>query len=137
MDIKQPRIVSLFSGAGGLDIGFHKAGFKTVFATDIWDKACETLKNNGMSERIFCGDVIKDFLVHGYYIENENQYKDGTRGKVNWRRTVQKKKPVYNNGNLVYLDLIVKTNKINSNNMITRIHEWSVFGFAIKVDPVS
>ena len=57
MDIKQPRIVSLFSGAGGLDIGFHKAGFKTVFATDIWDKACETLKNNGMSERIFCGDV--------------------------------------------------------------------------------
>ena len=57
MDMKHPKIVSLFSGAGGLDIGFHKAGFKTVFATDIWDKACETLKNNQMSERIFCGDV--------------------------------------------------------------------------------
>ena len=71
-------------------------------------------------------NIIKDFLVHGYYIENENQYKDGTRGKVNWRRTVQNKKPVYNNGNLVYLDLIVKTNKINSNNMITRIHEYCV-----------
>lgn len=70
--------------------------------------------------------IIKDFLVHGYYIENENQYKDGTRGKINWRRTVQKKKPVYNNGNLVYLDFIVKTNQINSNNMITRIHEYCV-----------
>ena len=50
MDMRHPKIVSLFSGAGGLDIGFHKAGFKTVFATDIWDKACETLKNNQMSE---------------------------------------------------------------------------------------
>ena len=70
--------------------------------------------------------IIKDFLVHGYYIENENQYKDGTRGKINWRRTVQKKKPVYNNGNLIYLDFIVKTNQINSNNMITRIHEYCV-----------
>ena len=31
---KKPSVVSLFSGAGGLDIGFHKAGFHTVFATD-------------------------------------------------------------------------------------------------------
>ena len=50
MDLNKPKIVSLFSGAGGLDIGFRDAGFHTVFATDFWDKACETLKTNLISE---------------------------------------------------------------------------------------
>ena len=31
----KPKIVSLFCGAGGIDLGFHDAGFQTVFATDI------------------------------------------------------------------------------------------------------
>ena len=70
--------------------------------------------------------IIKDFLAHGYYMESETRYSNGTRGKINWRRTVQKKQPVYNNGNLVYLDFIVKTNKVNSSNLITRIHEYCV-----------
>ena len=30
-------IVSLFAGAGGLDIGFHRAGFETVWANE-YDK---------------------------------------------------------------------------------------------------
>lgn len=70
--------------------------------------------------------IIKDFLANGYYIEKETQYIDGTRGKINWKRTVQKKQPVYNNGNVVYLDFVVKINKVNSNNMLTRIHEYCV-----------
>lgn len=70
--------------------------------------------------------IIKDFLAHGYYIESETQYKDGTKGKTNWKRTVQKKRPVFNNGNFVYLDFVVKTNRINSNNLLTRIHEYCV-----------
>lgn len=70
--------------------------------------------------------IIKDFLANGYYLERETQYVDGTRGKINWKRTVQKKEPVFNNGNLVYLDFVVKTNKTNSNNMLTRIHEYCV-----------
>ena len=57
MDIKKPMVISLFSGAGGLDIGFEQAGFRTVFATDVWDIACETLKKNDMANEVFCGDV--------------------------------------------------------------------------------
>lgn len=38
--------VSLFSGCGGMDLGFHEAGFRTVFANDINLDACETYRNN-------------------------------------------------------------------------------------------
>lgn len=38
--------VSLFSGCGGFDLGFHQAGFKTVFANDINPDACETYRHN-------------------------------------------------------------------------------------------
>lgn len=54
---KELKVVSLFSGAGGLDIGFHNAGFTTIFATDIWEVACETLRRNNTANEVFCGDV--------------------------------------------------------------------------------
>lgn len=38
--------VSMFSGCGGFDLGFHQAGFKTVFANDINPDACETYRHN-------------------------------------------------------------------------------------------
>lgn len=57
--MRKPKVVSLFSGAGGLDIGFKKAGFHTVFATDVWDIACNTLKANNMADEVICNDVRK------------------------------------------------------------------------------
>lgn len=38
--------VSLFSGCGGADLGLHQAGFRTVFANDIFDDACATYSAN-------------------------------------------------------------------------------------------
>ena len=46
MDNRNQKIFSLFSGAGGLDIGLEQAGFETVLATDIEAYACETLRQN-------------------------------------------------------------------------------------------
>ena len=34
--------VSLFCGAGGLDLGFDRAGFKTIWANDVDADACKT-----------------------------------------------------------------------------------------------
>lgn len=38
--------ISLFSGGGGLDIGFEQAGFDILVATDFNHECCETLKLN-------------------------------------------------------------------------------------------
>ena len=43
---KAPRVISLFSGCGGLDLGFKKAGFEIVWANDIDKHAVETYRRN-------------------------------------------------------------------------------------------
>lgn len=40
------RILSFFTGCGGLDLGFEQAGFGTVYATDIDQESCNTLNLN-------------------------------------------------------------------------------------------
>lgn len=61
-------VVSLFAGAGGLDIGLHQAGFKTVFANDINADACKTFKMWNPEAIVHCGDVTKleaDMIPNG------------------------------------------------------------------------
>ena len=65
MDLNnKPIVISLFSGAGGLDIGFKQAGFRTVYASDVWELACDTLRENKMAEEIYCGDVRNIDFAH-------------------------------------------------------------------------
>lgn len=59
------KIVSLFSGCGGLDLGFKKAGFHAVLATDIWNTACKSLELNDVADTILCEDIRKiDFTQY-------------------------------------------------------------------------
>jgi DNA (cytosine-5)-methyltransferase 1 len=41
-----PKVVSLYSGAGGLDYGFERAGFRLAVATDIDPDSCATLRRS-------------------------------------------------------------------------------------------
>jgi len=43
---RQPTVVSFFTGAGGLDLGFKEAGFKTLFGCDIMSQAGQTFSAN-------------------------------------------------------------------------------------------
>lgn len=47
----EPKVISIFSGCGGLDLGFHKEGYRCVWANDFEKWAVE-------SYRAYFGDVI-------------------------------------------------------------------------------
>ena len=52
------RVVSLFSGAGGLDLGFKMAGHEIVWANDLYGDAVETYKKN-IGDHIVLEDISK------------------------------------------------------------------------------
>lgn len=68
------KVVSLFAGAGGLDLGFINAGHDVVWANDNYADAVETYKRN-IGEHIVCEDIKKvpsgiipgcDIIVGGF-----------------------------------------------------------------------
>lgn len=102
------KIVSLFSGVGGIDLAFNQAGFETIFANDIDEPACKTFARN-FSVPIICDDIkhIKeddipncDCLVAGFPCQAFSiaGYRKGfedTRGTLFFEiaRIIRKKKP--------------------------------------------
>lgn len=43
---RNKKVISLFSGAGGLDIGFESAGFYVAVAVEVDASCCDTLRTN-------------------------------------------------------------------------------------------
>ena len=43
---EKPKMVSLFSGCGGLDLGFETAGFDIVWANDFEDRKSTRLNSS-------------------------------------------------------------------------------------------
>ena len=53
MASKPLNLISFFSGAGGLDLGFEAAGFKVRLAVDNMPEACLTLRENDPNRPVF------------------------------------------------------------------------------------
>ncbi len=55
------QFIDLFSGAGGLALGFVLAGWKPIIANDIDKNALETYRAN-IHENIICGDIREEVV---------------------------------------------------------------------------
>jgi DNA (cytosine-5)-methyltransferase 1 len=47
------KVISLFSGAGGLDLGFKSAGCEIFLATDTMRESCDTLRDNNSKLAVY------------------------------------------------------------------------------------
>lgn len=54
----KPRIVSIFSGCGGLDLGFHMEGYETIWANDFAEWAVASFRKN-LGDVIHLEDITK------------------------------------------------------------------------------
>jgi len=82
------RIVSLFSGAGGLDLGLIQAGHKVIWANDIYEDAVATYRRN-IGDHVDSRDICQissddipaaDVVVGGFPCQGFSV--------ANWGRTV-------------------------------------------------
>lgn len=55
------KAISLFAGAGGMDIGAINAGFKIIAASELDSHACNTYRENHPDTIVIEGDIDKNF----------------------------------------------------------------------------
>ena len=105
------KVLSLFAGAGGMDLGFKNAGYEIIWANDFDADSVKTYKRN-LGEHIVLGDiekiktnnmpddpdvVIGGFPCQGFSIANLSRNVDDSRNKLykQMLRVIRVKKPKY------------------------------------------
>lgn len=105
------KVVSLFSGCGGLDLGFINAGYEVVWANDFFPDAVKTYKRN-IGDHIVLGDITQipsseipddfdillgGFPCQGFSIANNKRSMEDERNFLyrEMLRIVKDKKPAF------------------------------------------
>lgn len=104
------RVVSLFSGAGGLDLGFKMAGHDVVWANDLYEDAVHTYQKNIGNHIILedvrnisadeipdCDIVIGGFPCQGFSVANTKRHIADERNELYKQliRVIKDKRPKF------------------------------------------
>ncbi|MFV0577975.1 MAG: DNA cytosine methyltransferase [Fusobacterium ulcerans] len=109
--MKKYRVLSLFSGAGGMDLGFIRSNFEIVWANDFFVEAVNSYKKN-IGEHIVYGDitqipssempdnidvVIGGFPCQGFSVANTKRSMEDKRNFLykEMLRVISDKKPAF------------------------------------------
>lgn len=104
------KVVSLFCGAGGLDLGFIQAGHKVIWASDIDEHAVETYRHNigddvqladirdvDASSIPDCDVVVGGFPCQGFSVANMGRSASDSRNQLYLEllRVIREKSPAF------------------------------------------
>lgn len=104
------KVVSLFSGAGGLDLGFKLAGHTIVWANDLYEDAVHTYEKNIGSHITLkdihdvstddipdCDIIIGGFPCQGFSVANTKRHVGDERNELYKQliRVIQEKRPKF------------------------------------------
>lgn len=108
----EPKIISLFSGCGGLDLGFHLEGYEAIWANEINNWAADTYELNFKDAKVDRRSILDidpyteeqipkaDLVIGGFPCQDfsiiwKRPGLDGTRGSLykEFLRFVDAKKP--------------------------------------------
>ena len=149
------NLISLFSGAGGLDKGFHNAGFQTVVANEFDPKISPTFKANFPDTYLIEGD-IRDIKESELNLESKNRYSVMTnknedylqsnineiifvkkklvkseKSKISENRNIHIRDKSNNKINTIYNPLQIK---IKENDSDTKIGKETILSYDNKID---
>jgi len=70
---KELTYIDLFSGAGGMSLGFSKAGFTNVFSVEFDKQIANTYKENFPSHNLYVGDIkeLSNFKIMSSLTKNK------------------------------------------------------------------
>lgn len=110
MPNKQLKVVGLFSGVGGIELGFEQAGFEIIWANEIDTNACKTYQANHnhkliendihniqVSEVPDCDVIVAGFPCQAFSIAGYQKGFEDERGEVFFQlaRIIKGKRPKF------------------------------------------